>query len=262
VINDYFDTGTDRLNRPDQVVINRTIHRRQAMLIHLILNFIGVVLGIYLAFYIGVPELSIIFMLAIGLLWFYSTNYKRQFLIGNIVVSVMTGIVPFLVILFEMPLLNAKYGLIMIRFQANFNYIFFWIVAFSFFAFLTTLLREIIKDAEDFEGDSAYGMNTLPIIIGRKNTKIVIASVILASLFLLTLVFIRFLLYRGTSLDYISASYFLLFLVSPFVLLLYRILIAQSKKDFHFASQITKLIMLAGILYSFVVRYIVLNELI
>lgn len=262
VINDYFDTGTDRVNRPDQVVINRAIQRRQAMLIHIILNFIGLVLGIYLAFYIGVPELSIIFMLAIGLLWFYSTNYKRQFLIGNIVVSVMTGIVPLLVILFEMPLLNAKYGLIMIRFQANFNYIFFWIVAFSFFAFLTTLLREIIKDAEDFEGDSAYGMNTLPILIGRKNTKIVIASVILASLFLLILCFIRFLLYRGTSLDYISATYFLLFLVSPFVLLLYRILIAQSKKDFYFASQITKLIMLAGILYSFVVRYIVLNELI
>jgi 4-hydroxybenzoate polyprenyltransferase len=262
VINDYFDTGTDRVNRPDQIVINRSIQRRQAMLIHLILNFIGVVLGIYLSFFIGVPELSIIFILAIGLLWFYSTNYKRQFLVGNIVVSVMTGIVPLLVILFEMPLLNSKYGLIMIRFQANFNYIFFWIVAFSFFAFLTTLLREIIKDAEDFEGDSAYGMNTLPIIIGRKNTKIVIASVILASLFFLTLVFIRFLLYRGISLDYLSAGYFLVFLVFPYILLLYRTLIAQSKKDFHFASQIIKLIMLAGILYSFVVRYIVLNGLI
>lgn len=261
-INDYFDTGTDRLNRPDDVVIDRSIQRRLAMLIHLILNFFGVSLGIYLSFYIGVPELSVIFMLAIGLLWFYSTNYKRQFLIGNIVVSVMTGIVPLLVILFEMPLLNEKYGLIMIRFQANFNYIFFWVVAFSFFAFLTTLLREIIKDAEDFEGDSAYGMNTLPIIIGMKNTRIVIASVILTCLVLLTLVFIRFLLYRGTSLDYLSAVYFLLFLVIPLILLLYRILIAQTNKDYHFASQITKIIMLAGILYSFIVRYIVLNQLI
>jgi len=262
VINDYFDTGTDRLNRPDKVVIDRSIQRRLAMLLHFFLNFNGIAIGTYLSLYIGVAELSLIFMFAAGLLWFYSTNYKRQFLIGNVVVSIMTSIVPLLVILFEMPLLNAKYGLIMLQHQANFNYIFFWIIAFSFFAFLTTFLREIIKDIEDFEGDSAYGMNTLPIIIGRKNTKIIIVSIILLSLVILTLVFIRFLLYRGISLDYLTSGYFLLFLVFPFLLLLYRIIIAQKKEEFHIASQITKFIMLAGILYSFVVRYIVLSQLI
>ncbi len=262
VINDYFDTGTDRLNRPDKVVIDRSIHRRQAMLIHFVLNFVGIALGIYLSYYIDVIELSLVFMLATGLLWFYSTNYKRQFLVGNLVVSVMTGIVPLIVILFELPLLNKEYGLIMIRHQANFNYIFFWIAAFSFFAFFTTLLREIIKDAEDFEGDSAYGMNTLPIIVGRKNTKIVISLLILTSLGLLSLVFVRFLLFRGISLDYITGAYFLLFLVMPFVFLLYKILIAQTKEDFHLASQVTKLIMLAGILYSFLVRYFLMHQLI
>ena len=262
VINDYFDTGTDRVNRPGEVVIDRSIPRRHAMVIHFILNFIGVAIGLYLSFYIKLPELALVFVLATGLLWFYSTHYKRQFLIGNFVVSIMTGIVPLMVILFEMPLLNEKYGLVMISHQANFNYIFFWIMAFSFFAFLTTLLREIIKDAEDFEGDSAFGMNTLPIYIGQRNTKIVIGSVILLCLGSLSLVFIRFLLYRGISLDYITAGYFLFFLFVPFLFLLYKIIIAESKIDFHIASQITKLIMLAGILYSFVVRYIVLNQII
>jgi len=263
VINDYFDTGTDRLNRPESVVINRSIHRREAIFIHFVLNFIGLAIGVYLSFYIKVAELSVVFMLAIGLLWFYSTNYKRQFLIGNIVVSIMTGMVPLMVILFELPLLNKEYGLIMLRFQANFNYIFFWIAAFSFFAFLTTLLREIIKDTEDFEGDSAYGMNTLPIIIGRKYTKLVIISLVLSTLVALVMVFIKFLLYRREdSFDYISLIYFLLFLLIPLLLLLYRMLLAQKKEDFHIASQITKFIMLAGIVYSFVVRYIVLNELI
>ncbi len=262
VINDYFDTGTDRLNRPGKVVIDKSIQRRMAMLMHFLLNFTGIVIGIYLSFYIKVPELSIIFMLAAGLLWFYSTNYKRQFLVGNLVVSVMTGIVPLLVILYEMPLLNAKYGIIMLSYQANFNYIFFNIAAFSFFAFLTTLLREIIKDAEDFEGDSAFGMNTLPIVIGRKSTKIVISSLIIICLFLLTLVFIRFLLYRGISLDYLTASYFLVFLVAPLLYLLYKIIKAQDKNDFYRASQITKIIMLTGILYAFVVRYILLHQII
>jgi len=262
VINDYFDTGTDRVNRPGDVVIDRSIQRRLAMLLHFVLNFTGIVIGAYLSFYIGVSQLVLVFVLATGLLWFYSTHYKRQFLIGNFVVSIMTGIVPLMVILFEMPLLNDKYGLIMISHQANFNYIFFWIMAFSFFAFLTTLLREIIKDTEDFEGDSAFGMNTLPIYIGRRNTKIVIVSLILTSLGLLTIIFIRFLLYRGISLDYITSGYFFFFLFVPFIYLLYKIVIAKTKNDFHLASQITKLIMLAGILYSFVVRYIVLNQII
>lgn len=258
VINDYFDTGTDRLNRPDKVVIDRSVHRRHAMLYHFILNFAGVGLGIYLSYYIGVTGLSLIFVLAAGLLWFYSTHYKRQFLIGNLVVSTMTGVVPLMVILYEMPLLNREYGLLMISYQANFNYIFFWVMAFSFFAFLTTLLREIIKDAEDFEGDSAYGMNTMPIMIGQKSTKIVIASLVGVNLVLLVGIFTRFLLYQGSSIDYISAAYFFVFLFSPFVFLLIKIIRAKTKNDFHFASQLTKFIMLTGMLYAFVVRYIVL----
>ncbi len=262
VINDYFDTGTDRINRPDELVINRTVGRRQAMMIHFILNIVGVAIGICLAFSVGVPELSLVFILATGLLWFYSTSYKRQFLIGNFVVSAMTGTVPLMVILFEMPLLNREYGLVMISHQANFNYIFFWIMSFSFFAFLTTLLREIIKDAEDFEGDSEFGMNTLPIYIGRKNTKIVISLLIALCMGLLITIFIRFLLYRGNSVDYISGTWFTLFLVIPFIYLVYKVITAESKRDWHIASQTTKIIMLAGILYSFIVRYIVLNQLI
>lgn len=262
VINDYFDTGTDRLNRPGKVVIDHDVPRRSAMLIHMVLTFIGIAAGVYLSFYIKVPGLALIFILASGLLWFYSTHYKRQFLIGNIVVSIMTGIVPLLVILYEMPLLNKEYGLIMIKHQANFNYIFFWIMAFSFFAFLTTLLREIIKDAEDFEGDSAFGMNTLPVVAGMKNTRIVIISLILICLILLLVVFFRFLLYRGNSPDYFTISYFIFLLFLPFILLLIRIITAREKSAFHQASQLTKIIMLSGILYSFVVRYFVMHHLI
>ena len=110
VINDYFDTRTDRLNRPNEVVIDKEIPRRYAILLHLIMNFIGVGIGIYLSFYIKVPGLSIVFIVTAGLLWFYSTDYKRQFLIGNILVSIMTAAVPILVILYEMPLLWQKCG--------------------------------------------------------------------------------------------------------------------------------------------------------
>lgn len=261
VINDYFDTRTDLLNRPDKIVIDRHVPRRYAMLLHLVLNFLGVGIAAYLSFYINVPGLTIIFVLAAGLLWFYSTNYKRQFLIGNIIVSVMTAAVPLLVILYEMPLLNKAYGSIMIHNNASFNYIFFWIAGFGFFAFITTLLREIIKDSEDFEGDSAYGMNTMPILLGTKTTKMVLSLLIVFCIVSLVWVLLKFIVFNNEFTDYLSAGYFLLFIFIPIVFLFIKLILAHSKRDYYIASQITKIIMLAGILYALVVRYIVLFQL-
>ena len=94
VINDYFDTRTDMLNRPETVVVGRSVSRRSAMLLHIILNIAGVGLGIYLSLYIGILSLGVAYLLAAGLLWFYSTTYKRQFLIGNLIVAVFTAMVP------------------------------------------------------------------------------------------------------------------------------------------------------------------------
>jgi 4-hydroxybenzoate polyprenyltransferase len=260
IINDYFDTRTDRLNKPSRVVIDREISRRTAILLHTILNVAGVGLGVYLSFYIKVPGLSVIFIIASGLLWFYSTNYKRQFLIGNLMVSFLTAAVPLLVILFELPLLNRAYGEIMISHHASFSYIFDWIAGFSFFALLTTMVREIIKDSEDFEGDSAYGMNTLPIVVGTRYTKIILGSLILILIAALSWVMVKYIFSSGESLDFLSAGYFLALLIVPSLILVVKILKASSKQDYHNASQLTKLIMLAGILYAFLVRYIALNQ--
>lgn len=251
VINDYFDTKTDLVNRPDTVLVGKVIDRRSAILLHIILNTIGIGLGTYISFYIGIPILSLVFVLITGILWFYSTTYKRQFLIGNIVVSILIALVPLMVILFEIPLLNKAYGVLMIEMRANFNHIIIWVSAFAFFAFLLTLIREIIKDVEDYEGDNAYGRQTLPIVFGIINTKIILLALILLALFSLVYTYIRFLT------DYITLTYFGVFLLFPLLVLFYKIISAENKKDYHFASNLSKIIMLAGIMYALVANYII-----
>ena len=109
IINDYFDTQADLINKPSRVVVGIKISRREAMTMHALLNIIGVGIGVYLAFYVGIPSLSFVFLMATGLLWFYSTNYKRQFLVGNLSVAFLTGLVPLMVVLFEIPMLNREY---------------------------------------------------------------------------------------------------------------------------------------------------------
>lgn len=260
VINDYFDIRPDRVNKPDELVIDKSISRRWAILIHSILSLSGIGIGAYLSFYVSVPQLSLIFILASGLLWFYSTNYKKQFLIGNLIVSFLTAAVPMLVILFELPLLNREYGKIMLAAGANFNYIFAWTAAFAFFAFLTNLIREIIKDSEDFEGDHAYGMNTIPIVAGSTYTKIILGSLILfliSSIFFLSF---NYIIFSSGKTDFLTFFYFLFLIHIPSLILLYVIVIAQGKREYHIASQIIKLIMISGILYTIIVRFMVLHQ--
>lgn len=257
IINDYFDTRTDRINKPEKVVVGITVNRRTAMTLHTIFNIIGVGIGIYLSFHIGIISMSFIFFLTAGLLWFYSTNYKRQFLIGNLTVAFLTAMVPLIVVLFEIPMLNKAYGTIMLQYSSSFNYIFIWVAGFSIFAFLTTLIREIIKDTEDFEGDAAYGMKTLPIVTGISLTKAILALLITGTVFLLVFILVKFIMFSGTQTDFISLTYFAAFLVIPFFILLTLILIAKEKADYHRASLLIKLIMLSGVMYSAVVYYLI-----
>jgi 4-hydroxybenzoate polyprenyltransferase len=257
IINDYFDTRTDMINKPSRVVVGVKVERRQAMILHAMLNIIGVGIGIYLAFYIHLPALSMVFLLATGLLWFYSTSYKRQFLVGNLSVSFLTGLVPLMVVLFEIPLLNRVYGEMMLQHNVSFNYIFAWVGGFSFFAFMTTLVRELIKDAEDFEGDSAFGMRTVPIVMGTRWTKIILLSLIAVTLAMLIFLLLRFILFSVAPTDFYSLGYFVVLLIVPFLLLSMQILRAREKKDFHRASTLIKLIMLNGILYSVLVFFLV-----
>jgi 4-hydroxybenzoate polyprenyltransferase len=253
VINDYFDTKTDEFNRPDRVIVDRLISRRSAMALHIVLNVLGVIGGFYISHVVGHLKFGFIFILITGILWYYSTTYKRQFLVGNILVAVLTALVPLLVILYEMPLLNYRYSEILIKENTNLNVVLYWILAFSFFAFITTLIREIIKDTEDFEGDNAYGRNTLPILLGINYTKLIILILISGTLTSLILIYLREL--KGSV---ITFWYLLIVLVLPFIYLIYRIIKADSKKDYHFASVLLKIIMLGGLLYSIVAGYIFL----
>ncbi|OQX97679.1 MAG: hypothetical protein B6I24_07980 [Bacteroidetes bacterium 4572_128] len=249
VINDYFDRKTDALNRPDEIIVGKHIHRRFAIQLHFILNVISVSMGFYVSYEIGFYQLGFLFLIATGVLWYYSTSYKKQFLIGNLVVAVFAGMAPLMIVLFEVFPLMITYKQTMVNYQTNFNIILFWGFGYSFFAFMTNLTREIIKDIEDFEGDNAYGINSLPIVIGINASKIIIIS-----LSIITLISI-FCVYHLFLNDNITLIYFIISFGLTNLFLIYKIIKANYKKDYRFASILSKIIMVLGILYSLVVYF-------
>lgn len=248
VINDYFDIKTDLINK-GKVIVGTKIPRRRAMMWHNILNIIGVLTGFYISWESGFLMMGVIFLLASGLLYFYSASYKRQFMIGNIVVAILTATVPLLVVVYEWPALYRYYSLNAASLPPI-NFIFYWVAGFALFAFLTTLTREIIKDIEDFEGDIAYGRNTVPVVIGVLSAKVVSICLIIITIVLLYLTWYFFINDKIT-LIYISAA-----IVVPFLLTVYKLITGSNRKQLHYASSIMKIAMLTGILYSVVVKVI------
>jgi 4-hydroxybenzoate polyprenyltransferase len=248
VINDYFDIKTDLINR-GEVIVGTKIPRRHAILWHNILNIIGVAAGFYISWKAGFLWLGIQFLIVSGLLYFYSASYKRQFLVGNLVVSLLTAMVPMLVVIYEWPALYRYYSVNSVT-APQLGIIFYWVGGFAVFAFLTTLTREIIKDIEDFEGDMAYGRNTVPVVIGTKTARIVSVSLIIITIVLLYLVW-RFFLYDKITLAYISLTVAL-----PLLYVVYQLIIGKTRKQLHKASRMIKIVMIAGVLYSVVVKII------
>jgi 4-hydroxybenzoate polyprenyltransferase len=254
VINDYFDIKTDLINR-GKVIVGTKIPRRQAMMWHNLFNITGVAAGFYVSARAGYIWLGLLFLVVSGLLYFYSASYKRQFLIGNILVAVLTAMVPMLVVILEAPAIY-RYYLINSTVAPDLTIIFYWIGGFAVFAFLTTLSREIIKDIEDFEGDVAYGRNTVPVIIGILTSKIVSVCLVFITI---TALYLVWYLYLN---DLITFIYITAALGLPMGYAIFQIIVSTSRKQLHSASRIMKIVMLGGILYSVVVRIILTYNLI
>jgi 4-hydroxybenzoate polyprenyltransferase len=157
----------------------------------------------------GTLHLSLVFFMVSGLLWFYSTTYKRQVILGTTIVSLLTALVPVVVLLFEIPLVIDEYGPSANAVMKN---IAVWVSGFALFAFLLNFIREIVKDAEDYNGDAVFKKKTLPVVAGMRITKAVITIIIVFTLVLLIISYLYFVP------DKYTLIYFLAFLAIPLVI--------------------------------------------
>ena len=243
VVNDIFDQAIDRINKPNKMIVGKLISEEKAWNLYYGLGSVGLGLGIWLCWQMGNVSNSLIFMLAAGGLYFYSYSYKRQFLIGNVVVAMLAALVPF------MPV----YLYIMCRpdtwMQLPWNPL---LVAFAFFSLLVTLIREIIKDMEDMKGDQLLRCRTMPIVIGTKLTKVVV--VLLVGVLIGAIGKLQHAWWLEG--DKLVLIYFAIAVQLPSVLLIGQVLRSDSNEEFHRASNLTKLIMLGGILSMVVFRIV------
>jgi len=251
VLNDYFDIKIDAINRPEKQVVGIKINRQTAMLMHQILTGLGIIAGLLLAYFTQSITLGFIYIVIPGLLWFYSASYKRQFIVGNVVISFITSFTILIVAIAQIADLQKEFGKLIFE-TAIPHQIYAWLGAFSIFAFLCTWIREIIKDMEDERGDRELECHTMPIIWGIKKTKWFIYGLITVTVIGLFAANALFIAFEGT----LTLRYIIFGLLLPFAVLSYLMAMAKSREDFNQAAGMLKIIMLVGVLYSLIFYYL------
>lgn len=239
IINDYFDVAIDEVNRPNRLVVGKIISRRMAMVLH----FLCSSLGLYFT-YCSIASTAQLYLvplnfLAILLLWFYSVRFKKSFLLGNLLISIL---VAWTIIIFFLSKINP----VALVKGEELRQAWFYQLCFLYagFAFLSTMARELMKDVQDREGDRRHGCKTLPIVWGIPVARFITLIWLLLLLILLLVVMVYLLQFKMR----VACLYAFIFLVCPLLYLTKNVARATTERDFGFLSKQMRWILLAGIL--------------
>ena len=233
-INDYFDIKVDSENKDEHVIVGRTIKRRIALFIHFILTSVGLILGFYIAYKINQLVISIILIVCAYILWVYNLKLKRIFFLANLIVAGLSAIFVTSIAILEI-LLNYNH-------KASIDNI-TTLTVIATFAFILSLMHEIIKDLKTVEGDKKYKIRTLPTVWGLLKTKEFLKWLSIITAFIISVIAITKFKTNLTAL-----SYAFIFLIGPLFLLNIWVYKAQDRIDYERISKLNKFTVFAGIM--------------
>ena len=233
IINDIFDLKSDLINKPEKVFVGTYFSEEKSQRLYKWINFIGIITGIGLALNLNKPSFSLIFIGTSILLYYYSKKLKPKPLIGNLLVSFLISLCILILLILDINPANKSID------QNIVISIFYMLATFAFFI---NLIREIVKDLEDIKGDYKLNMNTLPILLGRGRTKMILLFLALFPIGLLVYIIVKF-----SALYNILTFYLLFFSLLPMLFIVLKIKSAKSIKNYKTISNYLKIIMLLGI---------------
>jgi 4-hydroxybenzoate polyprenyltransferase len=246
VINDIFDQDTDNDNKPQKVIVGKSITEAAAYNLYVGLNVAGVGIGFYLSNVIERPGFAAIFIVVAATLYLYATSLKQMILVGNIVVALLLSFSVVIVGIFD--LFPATYE----GNQREMATLFSILTDYAIFAFIINFIREIVKDLEDVDGDYNQGMNTLPIVLGVSR----VSKVVFALSFIPIAILLYYInKYFIASNLWILSVYAMLFMVGPLLYFAIKMASAKKPKEFRHLSMILKLAIFFGILSIAVLSY-------
>ena len=237
IINNIFDTNTDLDNKPDDVVVGKSISESLAYNLYVAFTLTGVCIGFYLSNVIMKPSFLLFFIIPSALLYIYATSLKQIMIVGNVVIA---SLLSFSIIVIGIFMIIPATDEINKKEMSTVLSVLF---DFAIIAFIINFIREIVKDLEDVIGDKNQEMQTLPIVFGTFRT-----SKLVFVLSFVPIICILYYVYNYLFHLQYATIYILGFLVGPLLYFMIKIWSAETKKDFHHLSNVLKLVIFFGII--------------
>ena len=245
VINDYFDVEIDKINKPDKLIVSRVFSENVTKFFYIILTFLGLLSGLLSSIMISNSKFYLLFailFLLVCMLYSYSAYYKKKLIVGNLIVSVSVAFAVFLPWLFEILYLSNN-TLILYAVGDTLMITLPYVLIYTIFAFFMTMMREIIKDAEDFKGDLVTHCRTIPIVLGIKKMNIILGIIVF--LLFAVILYYQMVLYYQHSYFALSIM-FIIWISLPISII--KLFNKKVDIDYHSYSVFLKIIMLLGVL--------------
>jgi 4-hydroxybenzoate polyprenyltransferase len=237
IINDIMDQDADTENKPEKVIVGKTITEGFAYNLYVFFTINGVGIGFYLSRVILRPNFVTVFILCAALLYVYATNFKQILILKNTIVSFLLA---FSIIIIDLFMIFPATDYTNTE---QMRPVFAVLIDFAIIAFILNFIREIVKDLEDTKGDKSQGMQTLPVVFGVSRT-----SKIVFVLSFIPLICIFYYVYNYLfKLEY-ATYYIFLFITGPLLYFTIKIWSAETKNDFHHLSNVLKLVIFFGII--------------
>ncbi|MBZ9731488.1 geranylgeranylglycerol-phosphate geranylgeranyltransferase [Salegentibacter sp. JZCK2] len=215
IINNFYDSEKDLINRPKKTMLDRFVSQRTKLSVYFILNLLAIFFASYVSF-----RAVVFFSIYIFAIWLYSHRLKRILFLGNLTASILT-ITPFFVVFV---------------YYKNFETVIF---IHATFLYLMIVMRELVKDLENMQGDLLQNYQTIPIVYGERWSKFFLSILSIFAIIPILLLVTRF------DTGYMNYYFYVsLLLLIFFLLFLY---FSKAKWQYLLLHNILKLIIVVGV---------------
>ena len=215
IINNFYDSDKDLINRPLKTILENEISGRTKLFTYITLNILTVLFSLL----VSLKALIFFSFYTLGI-FIYSIKLSKYLFIGNFI-SVILVITPFFAITV---------------YYKNFS---LEIFTHAIFLFFVILIKELIKDLENLKGDFTMNYKTIPVLYGEKWTK----------RYIILFVVFTILISLNLSLNYdihLMKVYYLLS-IPFFIFFIYLMLKFNSRKHYVILHNALKILIITGL---------------
>ena len=223
VVNDIFDLETDKINKPKSCIVGHGLSVKSAWILYAMLSILSIVVSYFFGQLYAIITISITVIL-----FLYAAQLKGLPLIGNVLVALCSAAVVAICVL--LIAFDTKPAIM------NFT-------GYIIFSFFISLIRELVKDMQDVDGDLAAGLKTYPIVAGIKGTKIMIYIITGIQIMLCGLYS-----FLSWGLDLYAGSVLMGIITIGLLYFINHISKTKSKEEYGASSKLLKYIMFAGVI--------------